>query len=138
VRVIATVFELGEKCQQLHRSHPLADPGQQEGLGAPSLIWSKAWRGRSRAARPAHWRPVNVLWLVLVVGVFAPRPFQARVLRAPAFPALAVLVGAAWAGGREHRSLARRRTDRMAAVGLAALWIGAGPDRRQVLDGLAS
>ena len=48
-----------------------------------------------------------------------------------------MLVGAAWAGGREIGRWLAIGLVGCAAVGLAALWIGAGPTAGQVLDGLA-
>ena len=113
------------------------------GFLAASFVWAFPWGVFSLArpapgrTPPAHWRPVIVLWLVLVVGVFALSRFKHEYYALPAFPALAVLVGAAWAGGRDIGRWLALGLIGCAAVGLAALWIGAGPTAGQVLDGLA-
>jgi len=113
------------------------------GFLAASFVWAFPWgvfslaRPEPGRTPPAHWRPVIVLWLVLVVGVFALSRFKHEYYALPAFPALAVLVGAAWAGGRDIGRWLALGLIGCAAVGLAALWIGAGPTAGQVLDGLA-
>ena len=113
------------------------------GFLAASFVWAFPWgvfslaRPEPGRTPPAHWRPVIVLWLVLVVGVFALSRFKHEYYALPAFPALAVLVGAAWAGGRDIGRWLAIGLVGCAAVGLAALWIGAGPTAGQVLDGLA-
>ena len=113
------------------------------GFLAASFVWAFPWGVFSLArpapgrTPPAHWRPVIVLWLVLVVGVFALSRFKHEYYALPAFPALAVVVGAAWAGGRDIGRWLALGLIGCAAVGLAALWIGAGPTAGQVLDGLA-
>ena len=113
------------------------------GFLAASFVWAFPWSAFS-LARPGlarspgtHWRPVIVLWLVVVVGAFALSRFKHEYYALPAFPALAVLVGAAWAGGRDiGRWLAIGLTG-CAAVGVSALWIGVAPTAGQVLNGLA-
>jgi len=71
------------------------------------------------------------------VGVFALSRFKHEYYALPAFPALAVLVGAAWAGGRDIGRWLAIGLVGCAAVGFGALWIGAGPTAGQVLNGLA-
>jgi len=113
------------------------------GFLAASFVWAFPWgvfslaRPEPGRTPPARWRPVIVLWLVLVVGVFALSRFKHEYYALPAFPALAVLVGAAWSGGRDIGRWLALGLIGCAAVGLAALWIGAGPTAGQVLDGLA-
>jgi hypothetical protein len=74
---------------------------------------------------------------VVVVGVFALSRFKHEYYALPAFPALAVLVGAGWAGGRDIGRWLALGLIGCVAVGLGALWIGAGPTAGQVLNGLA-
>jgi 4-amino-4-deoxy-L-arabinose transferase-like glycosyltransferase len=110
---------------------------------AASFVWAFPWSAFT-LARPgpartpgAHWRPVIVLWLVAVVGAFALSRFKHEYYALPAFPALAVLVGAAWAGGRDIGRWLAIGLLGCTAVGLGALWIGAAPTAGQVLNGLA-
>jgi 4-amino-4-deoxy-L-arabinose transferase-like glycosyltransferase len=113
------------------------------GFLAASFVWAFPWSAFS-LARPgparmpgAHWRPVIVLWLVSVVSAFALSRFKHEYYALPAFPALAVLVGAAWAGGRDLGRWLAIGLVGCAAVGVGALWIGAAPTAGQVLNGLA-
>jgi 4-amino-4-deoxy-L-arabinose transferase-like glycosyltransferase len=78
-----------------------------------------------------------VIWLVVVLGLFALSRFKHEYYGLPAFPALAVLVGAAWAGGRDIGRWLVIGLLGCGAVGLGALWAGAGLTSGQVLDGLA-
>ena len=113
------------------------------GFLAASFVWAFPWaifalaRPEPGRTPPAGWRPVIVLWLVVVVGVFALSRFKHEYYALPAFPALAVLAGAAWAGGRDVGRWLAIGLIGCAVVGLGALWIGAGPTAGQVLDGLA-
>src|SRR5439155_13927832 len=110
---------------------------------AASFIWAFPWsvftlaRSEPDPSPRARWRLVIVLWLLVVVGLFALSRFKHEYYALPAFPALAVLVGAAWAGGRDIGRWLAIGLVGCAAVGLGALWIGAGPTAGQVLDGLA-
>src|SRR4029453_9360909 len=113
------------------------------GFLAASFVWAFPWSVFSLArpepgrTPPARWRPVIAIRLVVVVGVFALSRFKHEYYALPAFPALAVPVGAAWAGGRDTGRWLAIGPVGCAAAGLAALWIGAGPTAGQVLDGLA-
>ena len=113
------------------------------GFLAASFVWAFPWsvftlaRPQPGLTPTARWRPVLALWLVVVVGAFALSRFKHEYYALPAFPALAALVGAAWAGGRDIGRWVTLGLIGCAAVGLGALWIGAGPSAAQVLDGLA-
>jgi 4-amino-4-deoxy-L-arabinose transferase-like glycosyltransferase len=113
------------------------------GFLAASFVWVFPWgvftlaRTEPRRTPTARWRQVIVLWLVVLVGVFALSRFKHEYYALPAFPALAVLVGAAWASGRDIGRWLAAGFIGCTAVGLGALWIGAGPSAAQVLDGLA-
>ena len=85
----------------------------------------------------ARWRPVIVIWLVAIVGLFAASRFKHEYYALPAFPALAVLVGAAWAGGRDIGRWLVIGLVGCGAVGAWALWTGAALTPGQALTGLA-
>ncbi len=72
-----------------------------------SFLWAFPWgvftlaRAAPAASPAARWRPVVVAWALVVVGLFALSRFKHEYYGLPAFPALAILVGAAWASGRD-------------------------------------
>jgi hypothetical protein len=72
-----------------------------------SFVWFFPWSvfllaRRSRVSAPAaRWRPVAVVWALAVVGFFSLSGFRLEYYVLPAFPALALLVGGAWADGRD-------------------------------------
>jgi len=108
-----------------------------------SFLWAFPWSvfilarrepGRSPAAR---WRAVVVIWLGAIVGLFALSRFKHEYYALPAFPALAVLVGAAWTSGRDIGRWLVIGLLGCGAVGLWALWVGAGLTPAQALTGLA-
>jgi 4-amino-4-deoxy-L-arabinose transferase-like glycosyltransferase len=108
-----------------------------------SFLWAFPWsvftfarREPDRSPR-ARWRPVVVIWLVAIVGVFALSRFKHEYYALPAFPALAVLVGAAWTSGRDIGRWLVIGLVGCGAVGLWALWVGAGLTAAQALSGLA-
>ena len=78
-----------------------------------------------------------MLWLLAVTGLFALSRFKHEYYALPAFPALAVLAGAAWASGRDIGRWLVIGLLGCGAVGLSALWAGAGLSAAQVLNGLA-
>ena len=85
----------------------------------------------------ARWRPMIVIWLVAIVGLFAASRFKHEYYALPAFPALAVLVGAAWAGGRDIGRWLVIGLVGCGGVGTWALWTGAALTPGQALTGLA-
>jgi 4-amino-4-deoxy-L-arabinose transferase-like glycosyltransferase len=78
-----------------------------------------------------------VVWIAVVLLFFAVSRSKLEYYALPAFPALAVMVGAAWAGGRTVGRWLAAGAIGSIAVGVAALWVGArlGPDG--ALAGLA-
>jgi len=102
----------------------------------PWSVFALARRHRDRSPRAA-WRPVVVIWLVSIVGLFALSRFKHEYYALPAFPALAVLVGAAWTSARDIGRWLVVGLVGCSIVGLWALWVGAGLTAGQALDGLA-
>ena len=108
-----------------------------------SFLWAFPWsvftlaRPGPDASPRARWRPVIVIWLLVVVGLFALSRFKHEYYALPAFPALAVLVGGAWASGRDIGRWLVIGLIGCSAVGLGALWAGAGLTPEQALNGLA-
>ena len=108
-----------------------------------SFLWAFPWsvfvlarREPDRSAR-ARWRPVVVIWPAAIVGLFALSRFKHEYYALPAFPALAVLVGAAWASARDIGRWLAAGLVGCGVVGLWALWIGASLTPAQALSGLA-
>lgn len=108
-----------------------------------SFLWLFPW-GVFLLGRPApddrpaaRWRPVVLIWAVVVVGFFALSHSRLEYYALPAFPALAVLVGGAWASGRDIGRWLWVGLLGCVLVGAWALWAGAGLTPRQALDGLA-
>lgn len=108
-----------------------------------SFLWAFPWSVFTLARRQPNrsprtrWRPVVAIWLVAIVGVFALSRFKHEYYALPAFPALAVLVGAAWTSGRDIGRWLVVGLVGCGAVGLWALWVGAGLTAAQALNGLA-
>lgn len=108
-----------------------------------SFLWAFPWsvftlarREPDRSTR-TRWRPVIVIWLVVIIGVFALSRFKHEYYALPAFPALAVLVGAAWTSGRDIGRWLVIGLAGCSLVGLWAIWMGAGLTQAQALSGLA-
>src|SRR5712691_9443013 len=101
-----------------------------------SFLWAFPWsvftlaRPGPDASPHARWRPVIVIWLLVVVGLFALSRFKHEYYALPAFPALAVLVGGAWASGRDIRRWLVIGLTGCSAVGLGALWARGRADTR--------
>src|SRR5206468_5323360 len=108
-----------------------------------SFLWAFPWSVFTLARREpdrsprARWRPVVAIWLVAIVGVFALSRFKHEYYALPAFPALAVLVGAAWTSGRDIGRWLVIGLVGCGAVGIWALWVGAALTPAQALNGLA-
>src|SRR5437867_1481830 len=113
------------------------------GFLVASFIWAFPWRvfslarGTPDAARHARRRPFILIWLVVVVGLFALSRFKHEYYALPAFPALAVLVAGAWISGRDIGRWLVIGLIGCGVVGLWALWAGPSLTPGQALNGLA-
>jgi len=82
-------------------------------------------------------RRVALVWTVVVLAFFALSRSKLEYYALPAFPAIAVGVGAAWASGRDVGRWLWVALPGALLVGAAALWVGARLTPGQALDGLA-
>jgi len=108
-----------------------------------SFLWLFPW-GVFLAARPspdpspsARWRPVMVIWALVVMVFFALARSKLEYYALPAFPALAVLIGGAWVGGRDIGRWFWVGLVGCSAVGAWVFWVGSGLTSDQALNGLA-
>jgi 4-amino-4-deoxy-L-arabinose transferase-like glycosyltransferase len=113
------------------------------GFLVASFLWAFPW-GVFLAARPApdasaiaRWRPVIPAWALVIVGFFSLSRFKHEYYALPAFPALAILVGAGWASGRDLGLWLGWGLLGCIVVGGWALWLGIGLTPAQVMSGLA-
>jgi hypothetical protein len=110
---------------------------------ALSFLWAFPWsvfalaRPAASAAPAARWRPLMLVWLAAVVVFFAVSRSKLEYYALPAFPALAVMVGGAWASGRDVGRWLAAGTVGSLAVGAAALWAAAHLTPDGALAGLA-
>jgi dolichyl-phosphate-mannose-protein mannosyltransferase len=113
------------------------------GFLVASFLWAFPWgvfalaRSEPDSTPIARWRPVIAIWALVIVGFFAISRFKHEYYALPAFPALALLVGAAWASGRDIGRWLGIGFLGCSAVGVWALWLGAGLTPAQVMAGLA-
>jgi 4-amino-4-deoxy-L-arabinose transferase-like glycosyltransferase len=105
----------------------------------PWVMFLAARRGESgdgpRAASP--WRAVPVVWAIVVVAFFCASRSKLEYYALPALPAVAVLAGAAWAGGRDIGRWLLIGLGACLAGGAWAIWMGARLTPEQALWGLA-
>src|SRR5947199_106233 len=100
------------------------------GFLVATFLWAFPW-GIFLPARPApgsspiaRWRPVIPAWALVIVGGFSLSPFKDEYYGLPAFPALAILVGAGWASGRAISRWLGLGLLGCSVVGAWALWLG--------------
>src|SRR5207253_5831763 len=73
------------------------------GFLVASFLWAFPWsvfalaRPEPDEAPAARWRPVIVIWALVVVGLFALSRFKHEYYALPALPPLALLGGGGWA-----------------------------------------
>ena len=108
-----------------------------------TFLWAFPW-GVFLLARPApgpsamaRWRPVLWIWLLVVLGFFILSRSRLEYYGLAALPALAVLVGGAWAAGRDVGVWFYVGLAGCALVGGWALWVAAALTPAQAFDGLA-
>ncbi len=108
-----------------------------------SFLWCFPW-GVFVLGRPApdpspvaRWRPVVVIWALVVAGFFVLSRSKLEYYALPALPAVAILAGGAWAGGRDIGRWLRVGLVGCGAVGGWMLWAGVGLTPAQALNGLA-
>lgn len=107
-----------------------------------TFVWLFPWgvfvlaRPR-RGALAAPWRPLIGVWAIVVIVFFALARLKLEYYALPAFPALAVLVGGAWAGGRDIGRWLVVGTLGAVAAGAGAIWLGGRLTPDQALAGLA-
>ena len=110
---------------------------------ALSFLWAFPWsvfalaRSAPSATPGARWRPLLFVWLVAVLVFFAVSRSKLEYYALPAFPALAMMVGGAWASGRDVGRWLVAGAVGSIAVGVAALWMGARLTPDGTLAGLA-
>ncbi|HUG36044.1 MAG TPA: glycosyltransferase family 39 protein [Candidatus Limnocylindrales bacterium] len=108
-----------------------------------SFVWCFPWgvflfaRRASAGGPAAAWRPLLVIWVVVVVGFFALSRSKLEYYAVPAFPAVAVLAGAAWAGARDVGRWLAVALAGVTVVAGASIWVGARLTPAQTLFGLA-
>ncbi len=107
-----------------------------------TFLWFFPW-SVFLLARPApggegaRWRRIMIVWAAVVIVFFALSRSKLEYYALPAFPALAVLVAGGWTGGRDIGRWLGIGLAGCAAVGAAALWLGARLTPEQALNGLA-
>jgi 4-amino-4-deoxy-L-arabinose transferase-like glycosyltransferase len=110
---------------------------------ALTIVWFFPWSvfALARPARAdgsaAAWRVVLPIWASVVIGFFAASGSKLEYYALPAFPALAVMVGAAWVSGRDIGRWFIVGMVGASLVGIAAIWVGARLTPEQALAGLA-
>ena len=108
-----------------------------------TFIWFFPWSvfTFARPALDAHpaaaWRATMPIWAIVVIAFFAASGSKLEYYALPALPALAVMVGAAWAGRRDVGRFMVPGLLGCVAVGVAALWLGARLTPSQAFAGLA-
>lgn len=113
------------------------------GFIAVSFVWLFPWsvfllaRPTAEASAAAQWRPLVIVWAAVVVVFFALSRSKLEYYAVPAFPAVALLAGAAWAAARDVGRWLVIGLVGVGAVGIWALWIGGRLTAPQTLAGLA-
>jgi 4-amino-4-deoxy-L-arabinose transferase-like glycosyltransferase len=101
------------------------------GLLVASFLWVFPWsvfvlaRPAADPAPAAPWRPLLPIWIAVVLLFFAASRSKLEYYLLPAFPPVAALVGAAWAGGRDIGRWLWVGLAGCLGVGGWALWTGA-------------
>jgi hypothetical protein len=109
-----------------------------------SFVWLFPWgvfvlsrREPGGAAPAVACRPLIVIWALIVIAFFALSRSKLEYYALPAFPAIAILAGAAWVSGRDVGRWLMVGLAGCVLVGGATLWVGARLTPDQALWGLA-
>jgi hypothetical protein len=109
-----------------------------------TFVWFFPWspfvlaRSAPGSARHAAWRPVVVVWALVVVAFFAASRSKLEYYALPAFPALALLVGGAWASARDVGRWLTATVIGCLIVGGAAVVVGLRLTPADAMAGLAA
>ncbi len=103
-------------------------------LAFPWSVFVLARRERPRASAPGS---LIGIWAMVVIGFFALSSSKLEYYALPAFPALALFAGAAWATPRGIGRWLLLGAAGSALVGIWALWVGRTLTADQALQGLA-
>jgi 4-amino-4-deoxy-L-arabinose transferase-like glycosyltransferase len=103
----------------------------------PWSVFALARPGVRPADGVAAWRPLLFVWAAVVLAFFLVSRSKLEYYALPAFPALAVLVGAAWTSGRDVGRWLVPGVAGCGVVGAVLVWVGARLTPAQALDGLA-
>jgi hypothetical protein len=112
------------------------------GFLAVSFVWLFPWsvftlaRASTSSTETTRWRPIVAIWALVVVGFFAMSRSKLEYYALPAFPAVALMAGAAWASGRDVGRWLVAGLVGCVAIGGAAVWLGLGLTPAQALYGL--
>ena len=107
-----------------------------------TFIWFFPWsvfafaRPTPSDAPAARWRPLMAVWVLVVLSFFVASRSTLEYYALPMFPALAVMVGGAWASGRDVGRWMTAGVIGCVAVGVTALWAGARLTPTGALTGL--
>lgn len=113
------------------------------GLLVASFLWLFPWsvfvlaRPLADPTAAAPWRPLVPIWIVVVFLFFGASRSKLEYYSLPAFPAVAVLAGAAWAGGSQIGRWLWVGLAGCLGVGGWALWVGAHLTPEQAYYALA-
>jgi 4-amino-4-deoxy-L-arabinose transferase-like glycosyltransferase len=99
--------------------------------------WSVFVLGRRNRERQADWGSLVVIWAAAVIGFFSLSGSKLEYYSLPAYPALALLAGGAWASRRSIGVWLTVGAIGSGLVGAWALWTGATLTASQALQGLA-
>jgi 4-amino-4-deoxy-L-arabinose transferase-like glycosyltransferase len=109
-----------------------------------SFVWFFPWSvfvlarpAGDRGHAMAPWRPLLVVWPVIVIAFFMASRSKLEYYALPAFPALAILVAAAWTSGRDIGRWLVAGVVGCVGVGAALWWLGSRLTPAQALEGLA-
>jgi 4-amino-4-deoxy-L-arabinose transferase-like glycosyltransferase len=103
-------------------------------LAFPWSVFVLARRDRMKSRRQGS---LPVLWAGVVIGFFALSGSTLEYYGLPAFPALALLAGAAWSARRDTGAWLALGAAGSALVGFWAVWAGGAMTSAQALRGLA-